>query len=134
MGTVTAAVAGAVIGLILAAVTYRNYKLRRHAGMTEEEFVSHFLARGVPDPVSRAVHRHLRGVVRATGFQPAPSDEIEAIYGCDEDIENHATAILRELGYEMPHSGVRLRWATPVNSLEDLVWWVDWVRRGSPPL
>jgi hypothetical protein len=77
-------------------------------------------------------HFQEQGVLK--NFMPNPSDTIADRYKLgDEDFDGSLKEILQRLGYEMPHSGILREWFTPIESLEDVVRFVNWVRINQNP-
>ena len=65
---------------------------------------------------------------------PSPTDSLERTYKTvDEDAEENLKEILQRLGLEIPHSGVLQEWDRPIETLSDVVRWVDWVRAKQNP-
>jgi len=69
-------------------------------------------------------------------FMPSPADSLEGTYKTvDEDVEENLKEILQRLGLEMPHSGILQEWDGALETLSDVVRWVDWVRaKQNPPV
>jgi len=109
-------------------------RLKRHEGSGRADFIAHFEPSGATRDISGAVYDHFQKLGVWKGFQPKPSDTLEGTYKTvDEDIEDNLKEILQELGYEMPHSGILSEWFTPLETLEDVVRFVNWVRTKQNP-
>ena len=108
--------------------------LRDHPGLSRSEFVSYFAALDISSAVAGAAYKHFKGLGVWKEFSPSPTDTLEGTYKIvDEDAEEALKDIVHELGWEMPHSGVLLRWETPIETLEQAVRWLDWIGRQQPP-
>lgn len=119
-----------ILGTVGIAWTRHLRALRGHRGLSRSEFVSHFAALDISPKVAGAAYEHFKGLGVWKGFVPSPADTLEGTYRIvDEDVEDALTDIVRGLGWEMPHSGVLLRWETPVETLDQAVRWLDWVGR-----
>jgi hypothetical protein len=111
-------------------------RLRHHEGSTRAEFTEHFEASGIPTTISGAVYDHFQKLGAWKDFMPKPSDTLEGTYKTSgEDVEDNVKEVLQQLGYEMPHSGILAEWPAPLETLEDVVRFVDWVRtKQTPPV
>jgi hypothetical protein len=49
-------------------------KLKRHQGVSRDEFVRHFLVMGIAEAVSGVVYEHFQQLADVENFQPAPTD------------------------------------------------------------
>lgn len=104
-------------------------KLVQHSGVSRDEFISHFRNIGVVDIVSGTVYDHFRQMVAVRGYEPDPTDSIEETFSMTgEDLDDELGDLLPKLGLEMPHSGILQEWDRPIQTLSDVVRWVDWVR------
>jgi hypothetical protein len=114
--------------------TWERSRLRNHKGLSRDEFVSYFSQHEVSPDVSAGVYDHFRKMRGIKGFFPSPSDSIEGIYGMlSEDLHDELPDILGEFGWAMPSSAKLAEWPSPVDTLEDVVRLVDWVRRKQYP-
>jgi hypothetical protein len=111
-------------------------RLKEHTGLSREEFVGHFEALGVAPEIVGAVYDQFQKLGVWKGFKPSPTDTLEGTYKTgDEDLEDNVREVLQWLGFEMPHSGILREWTGPLETLSDVVLWVDWVRtKQNPPV
>lgn len=69
-----------------------------------------------------------RGIGRDEFVLRLPSDTLKTTYRiCGDDLEEVLADIAHRLGYEMPHSGILSTWLEPINDLEDVVRFLEWV-------
>jgi hypothetical protein len=102
--------------------------LKQHEGTTRAAFIARIDAPGASAVISGAVYDHFRELGVWKGFMPSPSDTLVDTYKLgDEDFDDSLKEILQQLGYEMPHSGILREWFTPIESLEDVVGFVNWI-------
>jgi hypothetical protein len=103
-------------------------RLKRHEGTTRTEFNEYFQQFTVRSETPGAVYDHFQKLGVYKGFMPRPSDTLEGTYKIvGEDVEDNLEDILRRLGYQMPHSGIMAEWVAPIETLEDVVRFMDWV-------
>jgi hypothetical protein len=120
---------GAFVALAAFSVCLHALRLRRHAGLSRADFVAHFAAAGVVPEVSAAVYDHFRRLGIWRSFSPSPSDRLDDTYKTvDEDVMQNLQQILDALGFEMPNSRILGQWKCPVQTLADVVNWVNWVK------
>lgn len=109
-------------------------RLKNHVGVTRADFVTHFQSTGIGTQIAEAVYDQFQRIGTWNGFRPSPADSLERTYKTvDEDVEENLKEILQRLGLEMPHSGVLQEWDRPIETLSDVVRWVDWVRTKQNP-
>jgi hypothetical protein len=81
------------------------------------------------------VYDHFQEQGSWKNFMPNPSDTVAGTYKLGaEDFDDILKEIVQKLGYEMPHSGILREWFTPIETLEDVVRFVSWVRTKQNPL
>lgn len=108
--------------------------LKQHAGVSRDEFIQYFEPALITPEVSGAVYDHFQKLGVRKGFMPAITDSLEGVYKTSgEDVEDNLSDILQRLGYEMPHSGILAEWAGPIETVEDVVRFVGWVRTRQSP-
>ena len=102
--------------------------------MSRDEFVAQFQSTGVATAIAAAVYDQFQKLGTWKGFMPNPVDTLEKTYKtADEDVEENLKEILQRLGFEMPHSDILQEWDGPLETLSDVVRWVDWVRTKQNP-
>jgi len=120
---------GGAAGLVGLGWVVHVGRLRGHAGSTRAEFMGHFAPSGIPSTISGAVYDHFQKLGVWKNFMPSPSDTLEGTYKTSgEDVEDNVKEILQQVGDEMPHSGILAEWPDPLETLEDVVRFVVWVR------
>jgi hypothetical protein len=118
----------ATLAILLAA--HHAYQLRKHVGWKRTDFIVHFESAGIQPDVSGVVYDQFQPMGVWKNFCPAPSDSIEHTYKiADEDVEDSLQEIIERLGCEMPSSRILKRWERPIETLGDIVEWVDWVKK-----
>lgn len=112
----------------------QRVRLVKHQGFNRTEFVDHFQADGIAAIISGAVYDHFAQMAGVKGFQPAPTDTFEETFKMTgEDIDDELDELLQKMGWEMPHSGMLREWDGSLETLSDVVRWVDWVRTKQSP-
>lgn len=111
-------------------------RLQNHVGVTKEAFIAHFQREGIGPLITTAVYDQFQKLGTWKGFMPSPADRLEGTYkAVDEDVEENLKEILQRVGLDMPHSGILQEWNGQLETLSDVVRWVDWVRtRQNPPV
>lgn len=125
---------GGIAGVTAITWALHLYRLKNHVGMTRDEFVAQFQLLGIGSLIAVAVYDQFQKLGTLKGFMPSPTDSLEGTYKTvDEDVEENLKEILQRLGLEMPHSGILQEWNKPLETLSDVVRWVDWVRTKQNP-
>lgn len=120
--------AGALFGSVALTWSAHLRRLKRHQGLSREDFVGSFRLSGVSPRISGAVYDHFKKLGFWTEFRPSPTDSLEGTYKTvDEDVESNLEDVLRSLGLDLPHSGILQEWNGPIETLSDVVRWADWV-------
>jgi hypothetical protein len=126
-------VAGFVLLSLIGAVAYQ-FRLARHRGMPRETFIDEFVASGIPSEIPAAVYDHYRSFCRAKDFGVASSDSLEKVFRqVQDDVDDDAEELASKLGMDLPIETVLKEYATPVETLRDMVLWLDWIRRQQNP-
>jgi hypothetical protein len=121
--------------LVVGTVWWRHQvKLMQHQGVSREDFVRHFRGAEIADVVSGMVYDHFKQMSGVKDYQPAPTDSFEGTFKMSgEDLDDELEDLLPKLALDMPHSGVLREWNGPLETLSDVVRWVDWVRTKQNP-
>jgi len=122
-------VAGFVLVLLIEAVAYQ-LRLARHKGVPRETFIEEFVGLGIPSEIPAAVYDHYRSFCRAKDFSVAPDDSFEKIFRqVHDDVDDDAEELANKLGMDLPSESVLKEFATPVETLRDMVLWLNWIRQ-----
>lgn len=122
--------AGVLIVIIAIAWARHLGQLSKHQGLNRDEFISYFTRLGLSAATAAAVFDQFHKLGVWKGFMPDPSDRLEDTYKIvDEDVDYTLTDILDRLGLEMPDSSALADWDAPLETLEDVVRWVEWARK-----
>jgi hypothetical protein len=103
---------------------------RRSKGFTRDEFIRVFRMQGISDNIPAAVYDYYgsRGIWK--GFKFLPDDKYsKVLYDDPDDIEHDARILVERLRLQMPPSYLLARYAKPIETLHDMVRWLDWVRQ-----
>lgn len=104
-------------------------RLARHRGISREAFIDEFRKENIPPEIPAAVYDHYRFVSRAKTFGVVPDDSFDKVFReCHEDIDDDAEELARKLNIELPIEMVLKEWPTPLQTLRDMVLWLNWVR------
>lgn len=143
---------GAVLGIAIAtAFVIGQRRLGKHRGVSREEFIRAFANSATPPEIPGTVYDFYKSRVLAKGFSVAPDDDYEnALWEGEEDIDDDARFLMEKMGLKLPPEEVRAQWAEqtlrsrqrqltlttdsarwmqPIQTLRDMVMWLDWVRR-----
>jgi len=130
--------------------------LRNHRGVSRDEFIGAFAGTGIPPEIPGAVYGFYKSRVLAKDFSVAPDDDYEkALCEGEEEIDDDARFLMKKLGLKLPPAELRLQWAEqmmnarlepplklgtdsvrwrqPIQTLRDMVLWLDWVRQHQEP-
>lgn len=103
-------------------------QLGKHRGVTRDEFIQAFP--GIPTNVSGTVFDYYKIQVWAKDFSIAPEDSYEhVLLEGDEEIDDDVQELVRRLGLRIPSEYRVRRSETPIKSVKDMVYWLDWVRQ-----
>jgi hypothetical protein len=103
--------------------------MRKHRGVSREQFVSAFSGLDVPTEIPGAVHDYYKRMVLFKNFGVAPDDTYEELHKGDEDIDDDGRFLVKKLGMELPIQPVLEEWGKPLRTLRDMVLWLNWVRQ-----
>jgi hypothetical protein len=142
---------GAFVVFILIAVFSHERRMRKHKGLSREQFINEFASAGIPRNIPEAVYKHYTGSLFFKNLAVAPDDSLDhVLQKGDDDIEDDESFLLKELGLKPPSEEVRAqwteqvlasrrkpfdpvpldsrRWMQPIHTLRDMVLWLNWVR------
>ena len=119
-----------IVGIVIA-VIMRNMKFRRHVGLPREIFVPSFVNRGVPELIAGSVYDFYKSQAGPRSFSPAPQDRIAETYGRHDvaGIEDDIQDLFGVLKISYPPSSKANVWPNPLVTLDDMIMWIDFVRR-----
>jgi hypothetical protein len=126
----------AFAGFIAVVKLVFDLRMRKHHGVSREDFVKTFSGLDVPTEIPEAVHDFYKRMVMFKSFGVAPDDTFEELRMGDEDINDDRRFLLKELRMELPSQPVRDECDKPLRTLRDMVLWLNWVRQrqeGAPP-
>ena|ERR1700688_29258 len=120
----------AFVVFIVAATLVFQWRMRKHRGVPREEFIATFTDAAIPTEISAAVYDYYKRSVIFKNFSVAPDDSYEHVFhkGHD-DIDDDAQHLVRQLGMELPIEPVLRQWEKPIETLRDMVFWLNWVRQ-----
>jgi len=101
--------------------------------MSRQSFIDEFAACDVPAAIPAAVYDHYTSLSVSKNFSVAPDDSLRTVFGIvGEDVDDDAEDLVKTLGMELPIESVLCEWETPVETLRDMVLWLDWIRQQQP--
>jgi hypothetical protein len=120
----------AFVVFIVAATLVYQWRMRKHRGVSREEFIATFADAAIPTEISAAVYDYYKKSVIFNNFSVAPDDSYEHVLrkGHD-DIDDDAQHLVRKLGMELPIEPVLREWDKPIKTLREMVLWLNWVRQ-----
>jgi hypothetical protein len=118
-----------VLFVALATFVYQT-RLLRHKGVSRVAFVEEFRSLAIPDVIPGAVYDYYKSSALWKKFSVSPQDRYEDYFSsAPEDITDDAKELVRRLGLAMPIESVLREWARPIETLGDMVQWLNWVRQ-----
>ena len=121
---------GLAIAVALIGATRYQRRLRTHRGLARPDFISEFSGLGVPERISGAVYDYYVSESRDVLFAVGPDDRIQNLFQrCREDVDDDALEILKTLDLGLPDQATLYGYARPVNTIREMVLWVDWIRQ-----
>ena len=130
VGGIIACVVFVIVCSAAGGVIHRRRLRRKTGGLSRDRFVSKLEARAVDPSVAGAVYDHYKKDSEVPDYLVSPKDEVDEDYWLvDEDLEDDLAEIVRECSLELPPEDARREWSKPLRTVEDVVLWVDWVRR-----
>jgi len=147
----------AAFGIFIAIAAFVfDWRRRKHRGVSQEEFVRAFTQIGASN-IPAAVYRFYTRSWFFRDLTVAPDDSLERVLNKGEqDIEDDAALLMRELGLKPPSGEARVRWneriqtsrrtslgapkfsgesslRSPIQTVRDMVLWLEWVRQHQDP-
>jgi hypothetical protein len=106
-----------------------DLRMRKHRGVSREEFVKTFSGLDAPTEIPETVHDYYKRMVMFKSFGVAADDTFEELQKGNEDIDDDRRFLLKKLCMELPSQAVRDEWDKPLRTLRDMVLWLNWVRK-----
>jgi hypothetical protein len=113
----------------------RRLRRRRQAnGFSRDQFIEAFRQLGIPDKIPAAVYDYYGSQKAWKDFPLSPDDRYsEVLHDDPDDLDDDATALVRQLDMLMLTEGVRRKYGDkPIKTLRDMVLWLDWMRDHQP--
>jgi hypothetical protein len=147
----------AFVIFIAVAAFVSDLRRPKRKGVSREEFVRGFALDGVPEEISEAVYRFLTRSWFWASLTVAPDDSLLDVLDMGEEgVQEAAPLLLRTLRLEPPSEEARLQWmdevralrqkgaersypfpssqwTQPIQTVGELVLWLDWVRQHQNP-
>lgn len=145
-------VLAAFVVFIAIATLKFHWSLRKHHGLSREDFIRAFVDAEVPENIPAAVYDFYKKGILYKDFGMAPDDSYEhVLQEGEEDIDDDARFLMKQLGLRPPSEEARAqwteqvlasrrkppldfmpldsgRWLQPIQTLRDMVLWLNWVR------
>jgi hypothetical protein len=120
--------AGTVV-VLLAALAADQLRLRKHRGVSREEFISSFAEASVSPDIPPAVYDYYVAQAIWKEYGAAADDTYEHVLRkAEEDIDDDARALTKLFGLKMP-SRSAMADQPKIRTIGDMVRWLDWARR-----
>lgn len=111
-------------------VIYDQIRLRRHRGLSRDEFAEVFQGDGVPYKIAAVVYDYYSSIAGDRGYAVSPDDSYDGLLNeGQEDIDDDAERLVAQLRMRLPDELVLRSWATPLRTVRDMVLWLNWVRQ-----
>ncbi len=119
-----------IVILFVGWVIADQVRLRHRKGLSRDQFIAGFSAQGIPNKIPAAVYDHYSSFAVGRKYLVSPDDNYEAVLreGA-EDIDDDAEQLLKKLNLQVPTESARRDWPSPLETVRDMVLWLDWVRR-----
>jgi hypothetical protein len=115
---------------------------RKYHGGSREQFICGFADTTVPAEIPAAVYDYYNkkvvfsrfGVVSDRSYEYVLGVARDGSYGyvlreCEEDINEDTQSLMKDLGLTPPPEDVLLEWPTRIQTLREMVLWLDWIRQ-----
>lgn len=133
----------AVFGFFIAFATSAfQLSTRKHRGGSREQFICGFADTTVPAEIPAAVYDYYNKKVALSGLGVASDRSYEYVLGVardgsygyvlrerEEDINEDAQSLMKDLGLTLPPEDVLLERPTRIQTLREMVLWLDWIRQ-----
>src|ERR1700677_4560070 len=126
------------IAAMMAADNVRVRRLRlKRQGQAEygrEHFIESFRPLEIPEAIPANVYDYYESAERRRGFPLSPSDGYyRELAMAEDDMPDEMKALAERLKLRIPPEYIcRERGGRPVETLHDMVLWLDWVRQHQP--
>jgi hypothetical protein len=121
-----------IIFIVVATIVFQ-WRMGKHRGVSREEFIAAFADAAIPTEIPAAVYDYYKRGVISKNFSVAPGDSYEhVLHEGHEDIEDDGQHLVRKLGMELPTEPVLREWEKPLETLRDMVLWLNWIRQHQP--
>lgn len=122
-------IGGGVLLCVAFGFLIEQFRMARHAGLSRDEFVSFFAKAGVALTIPSVVYDYYQSRAVRGRFKLAPNDTYEWLLEGDEEIEEDASDLLKQLKLERPLETAGMRWAERMHTVADMVFWLDSIGR-----
>jgi hypothetical protein len=120
--------------------------MRKHRSVSRQEFICTFAGTGMPAAIPAAVYDYYnQKKVIFKAFRVASDGSYEyvlsmakdgsyeyALKESEEDIDEDARFLMKNLGLKPPSEDVLLHRTNQIQTLHEMVLWLDWVRQHQP--
>ena len=118
-----------VIFTVAATIVFQ-WRMRKHRGVSREEFIAAFADAAIPTDIPAAVYDFYKKRVMFKRFTVAPDDSFDKTFHMiHDDVDDEGARLVRKLGMELPIEPVLREWKKPVETLRDMVLWLNWIRQ-----
>lgn len=135
-GTGMICVAGVIVVFLICGALFYQLRLKQlRGGWAREIFVKEFLLLQIPERVSGAVYDHYCRHSIFKSFRVRPDDSLWKVYAASHDeVDETALELCNQIGVSIPAESVLEQWPTALQTVSDMVLWLDWVRKQSTSL
>jgi hypothetical protein len=111
----------------------KQYRLKRsRRGQDRHSFARYFVVEGIPEALVIEVYRYLQKLQLVRGFPVSPEDNIEHIYGLqDEDLTEAIVEIAQICRIPIPPGNSPVWMQAYIFSVEDLIRFIDVLRQSN---
>jgi hypothetical protein len=126
---------GAVVAAGALVSTLRIGRLRRRRTGGQADFVQSFSGLGIGDDIPTVVYRFYASHGIWKNFPFSRDDRFsEVLYDDPDTIDDDARTLAEQLGVRLPPGYICQAYpAGPIQTLGDMVFWLDWIRRHQVP-
>lgn len=145
---------GAFAVFIVIATLVFHWRMRKHHGVSREEFITAFADAAIPAEIPAAVYDYYKKGMLFKEFSIAPDDSYrDVLREGEEDIEDDARFLMKKLSLKPPSEEAQRhwneqaltsrattlstprfsvdssRWMQPIQTVREMVLWLNWVRQ-----
>jgi hypothetical protein len=127
-------VIGPFVFFIVCATLVRHLRFLGHRGMTRTAFVAEFVILGVPEQISAKVYDYYKRESSSKTFAVSPRDSLADVFGRHDEVglEDDIEDLFHGLSLRYPEELTLRQWQKPLETIRDMVLWLNWISQHQP--